>query len=246
MRAPAERDPSLHAGRLVSFPDEPPHRARVISRSCHIVVVAALVAACHGGPPAPETQQPPEAPARPLAQLAAQRVIVTPAFSLLGGEALGWSAKIAKPREYLRTLDDEIATALGERGLKSQWVYPPDLVRAARTNPTYAVDPYTLGVNVLRSAAVTSGTQLGDPLVTQLRTMIALQESARAVLVPVELRFEKLPTGQGVAALRVALLDGRLGDVRWVGTVRGDPADSLSRAVLVNLATHFADLVASP
>lgn len=181
-----------------------------------------------------------------MAQLAAQRVVLTPAYSLLGGDVLGWAASIPRSRDYLRTLDDEIATALAERGLKSQWVYPPDLVRAAKTNPTYAVDPYTLGVNVLRSTSVVSGTQLGDPLVTQLRTMIALQEGVRAVVVPVELRFEKLPTGKGVAALRVALLDGRLGDVRWVGTVHSDPADSLSRAVLTSVAAHFADLITAP
>ena len=94
-----------------------------------------------------------------------------------------------------------------------------------------------------------SGTRLGDPLVTQLRTMIALQEGARAVLVPVELRFEKvdkIAPDQGVAVLKVALLDGRLGDVRWIGSVRSDPAPALSRAVLTSLAAHFADLVTTP
>ncbi|MDB4912510.1 MAG: hypothetical protein JWM95_154 [Gemmatimonadetes bacterium] len=217
----------------------------MIRPSRQLLSLVVLVAACHASQPPAEAPAY-EVPVRPLAQLASQHVIVTPAFSVLPGDALGWSAQIPKPRDYLKTLDDEIATAFGERGLKSQWIYPPDLVRASKNNPTYAVDPYALGVNVLRSNAIASGSQLGDPLVTQMRTMIALQEGARAVLVPVELRFEKLPTGKGVAALRIALLDGRLGDVRWVGVVRSDPADSLSRVVLTSLAAHFADLITAP
>jgi hypothetical protein len=184
---------------------------------------------------------------RPLAQLAAQRVIVTPSFNVRPGDPLGWAASLGKPREFLKTLDDEIVRELGERGLEKQWIYPPDLVRAARANPTYAVDPYTLGVNVLRPSAVVSGTQFGDPLATQLRTLIALQEGARAVLVPVELSFEKKPaTDQEVAVLRVVLVDGRLSDVRWAGSVRSDPATTFSSAVTKSLVAHFADLIAAP
>ncbi|MEO8337836.1 MAG: hypothetical protein ABI664_22875 [bacterium] len=209
-------------------------------------VFAILLAACHGSKPAGEASSV-EQPVRPLAQLASQRVIVTPTYFLVGGDALGWAAQLPKGRESLRGFDDEIATVLAERGLKSQWLYPTDLVRAMRANPTYAVDPYTLGANILRGKDVVSGTRLADPLATQLRTMIALQEGARAVLVPVELRFEKASTaGQGVAALKVALLDGRLGDVRWIGTVRSDPAPEYSRAVLTSLAAHFADLFTAP
>ena len=46
--------------------------------------------------------------------------------------------------------------------------------------------------------------------------------------------------------LRVALLDGRLGDVRWIGTVRSDPATAFSRALLASVAAHFADLFTAP
>ncbi|MEO8621519.1 MAG: hypothetical protein ABI625_10670 [bacterium] len=215
-------------------------------RSLRLISLTLLLAACHHGKPSDEAAAPPEPPMRPLSQLAAQRVILTPAYSLVSTDPLGWNAQIPKSREYLRVLDEEIANVLGERGLKSQWIYPADLVRAAKASPTYAVDPYSIGVGVLRSSGIVSGTRLGDPLVTQLRTMIALQEDARAVLVPVELHFEKEKSGQGSAVLRVALLDGRLGDVRWISSVRSDPADKLSRAVLTSLATHLADLIAAP
>ena len=205
-----------------------------------------FLGACHRGSGSEDAPSPAESSMRPLAQLAAQRVIVTPAFSLVTTDALGWNAQIPKSRDYLRVLDDEIASVLSERGLKSQWIYPADLVRAMKGSPTYAVDPYTLGAGVLRNPGVVSGTRLGDPLATQLRTMIALQDDSRAVIVPVELRFEKEKSGQGSAVLRVALLDGRLGDVRWIGSVRSDPADKLSRAVLATLAAHLADLITAP
>ena len=210
---------------------------------CGLVLLAS---ACQSAPAATDVPAPMEAPPIPLAQLAAQRVIITPTYSLLAGDALGWGTSISKPRDYLKTLDDTLARILGDRGLKTQWIYPADLVRAMKGSPTYAIDPYTLGTNVLRNPGVAAGFRLNNPIATQLRTMIALQEDARAVLMPVELRFEKLATGQGVAALRVALVDGRIGEVRWIGWVKSDPADSLSPAVLASLSTHLADLVTSP
>jgi hypothetical protein len=206
-----------------------------------------LLTACHHGPTSEEASGPIEQQVRPLAQLASQRVIVTPTYYLVAGDPLGWAAQITKGREYLRTFDEEIATVLAERGLKSQWISPADLVRATRANPTYSVDPYTIGANILRGSDVVSGTRLADPLATQVRTMIALQEGARAILVPVEIHFESVGTaGKGIAVLKVALLDGRLGDVRWIGTVRSDPAPAPSRAVLTSLAAHFADLFTAP
>ncbi len=221
-------------------------RSLVLSSSRPLVLALALLAACGGSKSAEEAPTPAEEPLRPLALLASQRVIVMPAHIIVGGDAMGWSAMIPNRDEYLKQLDDQIATVFAERGLKSQWIYPPDLVRAARSNPTYAVDPYTTGVNVLRAAAIKSGSRYGDPLATQLRTMIALQSDARAVLVPVELRFEKLPNGQGVAALKVAMLDARLSDVRWIGTVRSEPSPTLTPAVLASVAARFADLITAP
>ena len=245
MRPPPHLNESLPFGRPVSFPST--SQGPTVHRSFRqLSFLTVLLAACHQGKAADEAPAPIEPPARPLAQLAAQRVILVPAFSLVAGDALGWAAQIPKSRDYLKTLDDALEIALGERGLKKQWIYAAGLVRAVRANPTYAVDPYSLGTNVLRNPNITSGTKLGDPLATQLRTMVALQEDGRAVLVPVELRFEQLPSGEGVAALRVMLLDGRLSDVRWVGTVRSDPARTLSPAVLTSLATHFADLISAP
>jgi hypothetical protein len=206
-----------------------------------ICSVPILLTACAGQPKV-ETPAVPAPTVRPLAALEAQQVVVTPTRSLRDADALGWTSQIPRSREYLRELDDEISTELLARGLKS-WVFAPALVRAARSNPAYAVDPYALGSQELRNPSVISGARLHEPLASQLRTLIALQESARAVLLPVELRFEKLPSGQGVAVLRIALIDGRLSEIRWIGDVRGDPSNTFSRGLLTSLAAHFADLI---
>jgi hypothetical protein len=215
-------------------------------RTLHRLVCSLTLglAAC-GGKSAAEAPAPLEPPARPLAALAGQRVIVAPAYRLRGADPLGWSAQIPKSREYLKSFDDEIAAVLAERGLKTQWVYPADLVRSMRGSPTYAIDPYTLAADPLRNPNLQPGAKLMDPLVTQLRTMIALQD-ARAVLLPVELRFERDKSGQGIAIVRLALLDGRLGEVRWLGEVRSDPSPTLKRTLLTSLATHLADLITIP
>jgi hypothetical protein len=182
---------------------------------------------------------------RPLAALAAQRVILAPAFRLRENDTLGWTAQIPRSREYLRSLDDELAFALAERGLKTQWAYPADLVKSMRGNPTYAIDPYTLAAESLRNPDVQAGAKLADPLATQLRTLVALQD-ARAVMLPVEVRFEKDKTGQGIAILRLAVLDGRLGEVRYLTEVKSDPSPTFSRGLLASVANKVADLVTAP
>lgn len=209
-----------------------------------------LLAACGGGsgPERPATAPAPVIPVRPFAPLLAQQVVVAPTQSLRESDALGWTRQVPRSRELLRALDSAIATELGERGIARQWVFPADLVRAAKASPSYGQDPYTLAVGPLRAGDIPPGTPVGSPLGMQIRTMVALQENARAVLLPVELRFEpdSVP-GRGVAVLRLALLDGRLGEVRWIGDVRSDPSPTFSRAVLLtSVAAHFADLITAP
>lgn len=183
---------------------------------------------------------------RPLAALASQQVIVTPTHAMREVDPMGWTKQIPRSRELLRALDDSIAAELAARGLATQWVFPPALVRAAEGSPSYKVDPYMLAAGALRTGGVVGNPVPGN-LATQLRTMIALQESARAVLIPVELRFERDTAGLGVAVLHVALVDGRLGQLRWIGDVRSAPLASFTRGPLLqSIAAHFADLIAAP
>jgi hypothetical protein len=204
-----------------------------------------ILAACRasGGV---EESAPLAPPVRPLAGLVAQQVIVVPLNSLREVDALGWAQQIPRSREFMRAFDDALAAELGARGLATRWVYPEALVRAGRNNPSYRVDPYTIAATPLRTGGVAPGSRLGDPLATQLRTMIALQESARAVLIPVELWFDKTPEGSGLAVLRLAVVDGRVGDVRWLGDVRSAPSSTFSRELLTSLAARSADLITAP
>jgi hypothetical protein len=205
-----------------------------------------MLLACASTQAAQTPAKPKPAPVvRPFAALAEQRVIVAPVHALSETDPMGWVAQIPRTREYLRALDDTIGAELAARGLKSQWIFPPELARSAKRNPTYAVDPYALAADPLRASNVAPETKLTDPLASQIRTMIALHDS-RAVLMPVELRFEKDRTGQGIAVLRLALLDGRLSEVRWVGEVRSAPSATLSPAILSSLAAHLGDLIAAP
>jgi hypothetical protein len=175
----------------------------------------------------------------------AQQVIVAPTHSLSEVDPFGWTQQIPRSREYLRSVDDAIDAELVARGLGTQWIYPPALVRASKASPAYAVDPYALGAGPLKGPGAIVGVRLSDPLATQLRTMVAMQESARAVLLPVELHFERdrVLRDQGVAVLKVALIDGRLGEVRWIGDVRSEPSPTFSPALVTSLANKFADLI---
>lgn len=201
------------------------------------------LAACHA-PGAAEGPAP--APARPLAALATQQAVVAPLNALRDGDALGWAQQAGRSRDLMRAFDAALERELAARGLGTRWVYPDALARSSRNNPSYAVDPYTLAAAPLRGREVVAGARLGDPLASQLRTMVALQESARGVLLPVELWFDRTPDGQGVAVLRLALLDARASDVRWIGDVRSDPSSTYSAGLLASLAAHTADLIAAP
>ena len=184
------------------------------------------------------------APERALAGMAGQHVIVTPAYAFVMAPDVGWS--VSRPSEVLRTLDADIASALDERGLKGQWIFASSLVESYRRNPTYATDPYKLAMEQLRAPALESGALLGEPLASQLRTMIALTD-ARYVLAPVELKVEHVGTAHsGRGELRLVLIDARRSDVRWIGKVVGDTSATMSPAVTASVAAKVADLVAAP
>ena len=207
-------------------------------------------AACASRPAA--TAATAEAPqsAAPLAALGGERVVLVPSQRLREAGTLGWTSAAAQPREYLASLDDEIAAALAERGVGRTWVMPADVARSARRNPTYSTDPYALAVGPLEPGrrAPPRDAPLAEPLASELRAIVALGD-ARYVIVPVELRFERLSgagadTTAGRAVLRVALVDARASQVRWLGEVASDPAPAFSLALAAGVASRLADLIA--
>lgn len=190
------------------------------------------------------------APARPLAPFATARVLVAPVATLGAADPLDWNGRTGDPIAFLRAVDAEIATALSGRSALP-WVYADALARSYRRNASLSHDPYRLSVDVLRAAPLAKPPQFtGEPLASQLRGIVALQEDARMALLPVELRFEPatdVSPQAGRAVLRLALVDARSTDVRWLGEVRTDAMSAFSAPGIAKaLAARVADLVASP
>ena len=158
---------------------------------------------------------------------------------------MGWAASIPRQREWLRTLDREIAGAIGGRGLDRAWVFPETLLRSYERNPAMSPDPYRLATEPIRSITrLTGAERIPEPLASQLRTLVAVHDG-RYVLVPLEVSFEPGSAG-GRARLRLAVLDARSTEFRWLGDVRSDPSPSLNPAGVSSLAARVADLIAAP
>lgn len=175
----------------------------------------------------------------PLAPFLSQPLIVLPVQTVRGAVP-AWSEEMSDARAYLATLDDEIAFAVRERGLRAKWAFPPDLARAARRNPTYASDPYAIAVDALAPVEKDDDRMIGEPLAGQLRALAAIS-GARYAFVPVELRLVA-DSGGGVASLRLMVIDTRLARLTWKGDVSGDHARTFSPAIAAGLAGRVADL----
>src|SRR5438105_462416 len=210
---------------------------------CLILVVTAVAMACGGsGTSHPSTNPTPDV--HPLAPLAATGAIVTPTFALRLAPELDWSARLGATRDIRRAMDDDIASVLLERGLRRGWVMPADLALSFKRNPTYASDPYALAEEPLRSSSFIPGKRLAEPLASQLRTMMALHENATVVLAPIELRFDRAgETPNARATLRLAVIDPRFSEARWVGEVKSDTTSADPRVLTAARARRLADLI---
>lgn len=181
---------------------------------------------------------------RPLERLAAEQMLVLPVQYLTFADSLGWSQQAPPSRTYLNTVDDEIAFALTQRGLKRHWTMAPDLIKSVARNQGYAPDPRSLAADEVRKAQKSSEWQLREPLASELRSLIALTD-ARYVLFPVEMRFVG-SKGVGHAMLHLVIIDARRSQVQWSGDLAGMEATKFSPAIAADIASRLADLIASP
>jgi hypothetical protein len=180
----------------------------------------------------------------PLERLAAEQMLVLPVQYLTFADSLGWSQDAPPSRTYLSTLDDEIAYALTQRGLKGRWTLAPEIIRSVARNQGYAPDPRALAANEIRSAQKAADWQLHEPLASQLRSLIALTD-ARYILFPVEMRLTG-SNGEGHATLHLVIIDARRSQVQWSGDLAGAPATKFSPAIAADIASRLADLIAAP
>jgi hypothetical protein len=181
---------------------------------------------------------------RPLERLAAEQMLVLPVQYVVFADSLGWSQGAPPSRQYLNTVDDEIAFALTQRGLKGHWTMAPDLVRAVARNQGYAPDPRSLAAQEIRAGTKADEWQMHEPLASQLRALIALTD-ARYILFPVEMRFTG-SNGVGHASLHLVILDARRSQVQWSGDLAGAPETKFSPAIAADIASRLADLIAAP
>lgn len=210
-------------------------------RAVSCLLAAAAIAACQRGPRV-STPLPGE---HPLTAYATQRVVLVPVAGARF-DTLGWVAQLGGATSVARKLDSAIAGRLAERGVGPRWILPAELWRAYERNRNYVTDPYQLTVLPLRAPTFVAASRYGEPLASQLRTMIALHDDARVVLVPVEVRFERAgDASSGRAILHAALLDARTTEARWVGDVQGDITGTPARA-LDSVAARLADLFLAP
>jgi hypothetical protein len=170
----------------------------------------------------------------PLAPFAAMRVAIVPA-QVWHADSTGWSRDVVWATTRL-ALDSAVAAVLQERGLGRKWAYAGDVVRTAKRNPTYASDPYALGVLRLRGAELKSGSILPQLLADNLRTVTALGDT-RYALIPVELRAQ----GEGVV-LRLVMADTRTRTLVWAGDLAAPGGADL----IAGLAKRVADLIIEP
>jgi hypothetical protein len=213
---------------------------RKMRRPVRPALLCAALLGCGGLKPAPNLVPDPDA--HPLAQYIGQQLIIAPVQSVRPAPELEWT--VPSPRATISALDSVLADTLRARlGNVNSWIFADGLVKAAANNPTYATDPRALTVLSLRSPALKVDDRLVEPLATQLRTMIALQE-ARMVLIPVELRFDRTPAGLGRPMVRLVLVDPRASVVRWIAEVPGTDQVSFTPSYSASLATRFADLFA--
>ena len=196
--------------------------------------------ACASAATTPREQEaPPPSPAAPLAVMAGRPVLVLPVQYVTFSDSLSRSLQLPLADQYLAALDDSIATALGDRGLRS-WTFARAITASARRNAGMTADPHAVAAERLRRLVRAGDDPLSEPLASQIRSLVALGD-ARYVVLPAMLRLDNRVAGAR-GSLLVYLIDARTSRIQWSGEVSGEGTTSVSQA-LGRVARHFADLV---
>lgn len=176
----------------------------------------------------------------PLEGLAAKPVLVLPVQYVSFRDTLGWSKQMPPAADCMVLVDSVLTETLHDRGLKS-WRYAEDITRAAKRNAGLAGDPHDIAAIALRFDHRLPTNGLGEPLASQLRSLIALND-ARMVLIPVELRTVNVG-GKAVLALRLVVIDARGSVVAWAGAAVSSSAATWSPELFADLAEQVAALI---
>ncbi len=213
---------------------------RRASRAFACVALAAPTAACAalalvvGSASLVAAQEAPAAAAPPLTPFTGMRVAIMP-IQLWRADTTAWSKAVTWATVRVAA-DSAIAEELRARGLGSRWAYAGDVVRSAKRNPTFASDPYALGVARWRSVEPKPGDPIPAVVGDNLRPLAALGDT-RYALIPVELRADGAD-----AVLRLVLVDVRTRRIVWFADRTATGGERLVESV----AMRVADLVMAP
>lgn len=202
-------------------------------RVCATTLLAVLASCNRGAKPTTVAERAPVS----LAGFAAQRLVVTPTIRVVAADTDPLVREFGSAAALTRFFDSEFARLLRERSLGGTWIMPAELTRAFERNRSYATDPHQLAIEPVRAPKFAAGAKYGEPLSSQLRTMIAMHQDTRHVLLPAAVQIQA-----GRVSLRVALLDPRFAEARWVGDVQSDSVATPSRASISQVAGRLAAL----
>lgn len=211
------------------------------------LLAAALIVSLALPLAAQEAPAPAQEQVTPFAVWTGRRLVILPTQYVLQFDSLGWSEQIPDTKEYLAGFDAELTFALSERGLAKPWVMSTKLPSEYKRMPDYMADPFQLAAEWMRFPGPKKMVPyLPDPLASQLRSILSVNDRAEYVFLPIEIRFEKFPGGGGRAVLRAAIIDPRRLQTPWMGDVYSDVESKFTPALLASLAEHLANMFVLP
>ena len=202
------------------------------------LLCAGALTACAGGGAAGKIPRPVDTP---LAYLAGRPVVVLPVQRNISFPDSSWTQPASVTDPFLAAIDDSIASALGDRGLRNTWTFAREISATARRNTGMLPDPHALPVAGLRRLVKASDDPLGEPLASQIRSLISMTD-ARYVILPATVAFESTSGGIRGTVL-VYVVDARTARIQWSGAVTSDVSRNLSSAMAGGIAQRLADLV---
>ena len=202
------------------------------------VLCAAAFTACAGGGAAGKIPRPVDTP---LAYMAGRPVVVLPVQRNISFPDSSWKQPASVTDQFLAAIDDSIASALGDRGLRNTWTFAREISASARRNTGMLPNPHALAVAGLRRLVKASDDPLSEPLASQIRSLISMRDARYAIL-PATIAFESTAGGIRGTVL-VYLIDVRTARIQWSGAVTSDVSRGLTPAMSGSIAQHIADLV---
>lgn len=173
-----------------------------------------------------------------LATLSGSNVLLLTAGGVVAGDSAHPIPELeARRTALLETANAQLDSALRRDGREVIWVGLAEQRRAARMNPTLAIDPDRLATSELFPPQVE---RVPDPLWGRLRQMAALT-SARYAVVPAGVKFSG-SVGDLTAHYIIVVVDARSGNVLYRNRSTGRPAATPEAA----LASAAGLVIASP